>query len=172
MQVRSSVLVARTLIDEYATVRGRYLEAWRNNDETELSVFRAELERVYGAIWEQLDSAASGTEAAGRAIDAYLALRSDPALDPANAVKSQSERSRVAGHEYRGGRTWTKIVTTLRFHDNTHGLEVARRAGAALEAAWPELDWHDASADEPVPDLTGGGGKLARWIGRLFTKGR
>lgn len=41
-----------------------------------------------------------------------------------------------------------------------------------LQTAWPELDWHDASADEPVPDLQGFGAKVARWFGRLVGKSR
>lgn len=172
MQVRTSVLVARTLIDEYATVRQRFIAAWKASDDTEQSVVRAELERVYGAIWEQLDAAARQTEAAGRSIASYVAIRTDPSLDPAVAVKDLREHSQAVGTEFRGGKSWTRIRSTLEMHDNGRGLDSARDATAALQDAWPELDWRDAAADEPVPDLSTGGGKLARWFGRLFAKDR
>ena len=170
MQVRSSVLVARTLIDEYATAQKRFVAAWRAQDDTEQGLIRAELERVYGAIWEQLDAAAKKTEAAGRSIAEYIEVRNDPTLDTAVAVKDVRETARVAGTEYRGGQSWTTVRRRLHMHDNESGLDSARRATKALEGAWPELDWRDTSADEPVPDLTTGGGKIAKWLGKLFAR--
>lgn len=173
MQVRSSVLVARTLIGEYEGVVRRMLNAYSAKDADEQDSCRAEVERVHAAIWEQLDGAAKLTRAAQRGTSAYAEIRANPDLVVGAAVlaSKESEPEHV-GTRREGGKKIDTYRTTLEVHHNGAGVRRARDAAAALEHAWPEVDWHDASADEPVPDLTpnGIGAKLARFVGRIFKK--
>jgi len=165
VSVRSSVLVANTLIDEYAIVIARFVKAWKEHESDEQSGIRAELERVYAGIWEQLDSAATRTHAGGRSIERYSEIRRDPQLHTSMAVQ-------VIERNWGGGEVLGYAATKLDIRVNRIGIELAQRASVELQAAWPEIDWHDAGADEPVPDLSGFGAKFARWFGRLVGKSR
>ncbi len=171
--VRSSVLVARTLIGEYERGVQRVLAAYAAKDHDEQDSSRADVERVYGAIWEQLDSAAALTRKAERSTAAYTEIRSLQGLVVGAGVLGVKESAaKHVGTRREGGKTVDVYETTLELHRNGTGIRRAREAATALELAWPELDWHDANADEPVPDLTpnGLGARLVRLIGWMFKK--
>jgi len=158
-QVRQSVWIAESLIAQYLGVLRRYQGAWKVGDEGEMSVLRAELERVYPSIWEHLDGAAAKSRAAGRAPEAYAAIRSRPGLDVRTAITDVQER--VVGVKHEVDRS---IYTSqLTVQHNTDGVALARDAAAALKAAWPELDW--TPPKEPDVDLRPRG-----FFARLFGK--
>ncbi|MDB4958886.1 MAG: hypothetical protein JWO36_6455 [Myxococcales bacterium] len=164
MQVRQSVLVAATLVDQYRIGVQRILGAWKQPDAgDDMSTMRADLERSYVAIWEQLDAAAKLTRSAGRNVASYDQIRSTPGLEVNVAVANVSEV--YLGTEIRGASTYAKFEATVTH--NGQGVSLARTAVSALQAAWPELDW--AVADEPVVDLRPGGfGRIVLGLSRLF----
>jgi hypothetical protein len=164
MHVRQSVLVADTLIGQYKLGLERMIEAWKNPDQGEhMETMRADLERSYVAIWEQLDSAAKLTQSAGRSAAAYAEIRATPGLEVNVAVADANEK--YLGSKIRGTRVVEKFQLNVKH--NHEGIAFARKAVAALKAAWPELDW--VVVDEPVVDLRPGGiGRLIVGLSRLF----
>lgn len=166
LQVRQHVQIAEGLIDQYPEAMSRFMNAYKEADDAEMSVSRAELERVYTGIWEQLDAAARMTETAGRTVGEYRAIRSTPDLEVGAAIFDTRER--VAGLS--PGIGGTKVRSQLTVQHNTRGVELARRASRALQAAWPDVDW--TPPEIPDVDLRSGGaiGKLLGGIGRLFKK--
>lgn len=160
--LRQAVLIAGTLIDQYADVVRRLLAARADGDEPEEHVLRAEVERIYGAIWEHLDEAARSSRAAGRDVSAYERIRARPELDVAVAVGDVSGRVTDVVEEGR----WTKITTEARVVHNKGGVELARAGAAALREAWPELDW--TPGDAPDVDLRPASSKIVGAIAKLF----
>ncbi|MGE0551273.1 MAG: hypothetical protein AB7O24_22230 [Kofleriaceae bacterium] len=163
--VRQHILIADSLIVQYDQVIRRFMDAWGHDDDTEMSLLRAELERIYTAIWENLDAAARGTQAANRPVSAYGAIRSAPGLDAGAAIRDVSEQF-VGSRRIEGGLFGRdKIETThkLTVAHNQQGLEIARKAVEALRTVWPELDW--TIAPDPVVDLRPRG-LLSRLFGR------
>lgn len=158
VQVRQSVQIADGLVGQYGDVMNRYIKAWKEQDDSEMSVLRAEIERVYTAIWEQLDDAAAATRLAGRSIDAYAAVRGSGALDAGRAIKNVEEKFK--GFQV-GVLDKGKAKFQLTIQHNTDGLDHAKRAIAALQGVWPELDWRPV--EEPQVDLRPKG-----LFGRLF----
>jgi len=145
-QVKQSVMIANDLIGQYQAVMGNMARAAATNDDGDLSSMRAESARLYAAIWEHLDDAAARTRTAGRATDAYAAIRRTPELDAYTGVTGV--RSEMVGYERKGSR---EIVTVEgRVMHNARGLELARQAVTALQASWPELDW---TPPAPLPDV-------------------
>src|SRR5262245_29253565 len=144
--VRQAILVADTLIGEYDVVLNRFMEAWKYNDEgIDQSTIRAEIERVYGATWEQLDTAAAATRKAGRACADYDRIRADPKLARNAAIEDVKEK--FVGSERVGMKVRDKYQLTVK--DNRDGLELARQASAALKQVWPELDF----TPQETPDV-------------------
>lgn len=144
-QVRQPILIADTLIAQYRDVVRLYVQAWKDDNDPEMSVQRAQIERVYTGIWEQLDDAARTTQTAGRSIDGYLAIRHAPGLVVGAAVADTSEK--LVGVKPGIGKTIYKFE--LKIHQNGEGLAAAEQAVAAMRAAWPELDFTAA----PTPDV-------------------
>jgi hypothetical protein len=158
-QVRQSVWVAESLIGQYEQVMRRYMAAWQQQNEPEMSVLRGEIERVYPSIWEHLDDAAAKTRGVGRGTEGYAAVRGRPGLEVGAAIANVRER--VVGIEHK--LTKTVVKSELSVHHNAEGLAHARDAVAALKAAWPELDW--TPPKEPEVDLRPRG-LFARLFGR------
>ena len=150
VQVRQSVQIADGLVGQYSDVMRRYVQAWKDDNDSEMSVLRAEVERVYTGIWEQLDDAAMRTRAAGRSTDTYTAVRSSSGLDAGAAIANVNEK--YLGTEY--GITRNKAKFQLTIQHNTDGLNYAKQAIAALQSVWPELDWRPV--EEPQVDLRKG----------------
>jgi hypothetical protein len=165
-EIRQGVLVAGTLIDQYAGVVRRLLEARAIGNDPEEHVLRAEVERVYGAIWEQLDGAARASRAAGRAVVAYDQIRARPDLDVAVAVSDVSGRVDDVRDEGR----FMKVTTEARVVHNKGGVELARAAAASLRDAWPELDW--TVHDTPDVDLRPASSKIIGALAKLFGRRR
>src|SRR5688572_28067852 len=124
MQVRQHVQIAEGLIDQYPEAMDRYMTAWKESEDAEMSVTRAEIERVYTGIWEQLDAAARLTESAGRAADQFRQIRSTPGLEVGAAFFDTRER--VAGITPGIGKTTVKSELTVKH--NAQGIELARKA--------------------------------------------
>jgi len=161
------VQIADGLIEQYPDAMSRFMAAWKESDDAVMSVTRAEVERVYTGIWEQLDDAARLTEGEGRAVDQFREIRSTPGLEVGAAIFDTRER--VAGIS--PGMGGTKVKSELTVQHNAQGVELARRASRVLQAAWPELDWTPPVT--PDVDLRPGGiGKLVAGLGRLFKKKR
>lgn len=160
VQVRQCVQIADGLVGQYSDVMNRYIRAWKEQNDSEMSVLRAEIERVYTGIWEQLDDAAAQTRLAGRSIDAYAAVRGSGALDAGRAIKNVDQQFKgfQPGILDKG-----KAKFQLTIDHNTTGLDHAKRASTALKTAWPELDWRPA--EEPQVDLRPKG-----LFGRLFSR--
>lgn len=166
-QLRQHVQIAEGLLEQYPDALARFMAAWKESEDAEMSVTRAEVERVYTGLWEQLDAAARLTEGAGRAADRFRELRATPGLEVGAAIFDTRER--VAG--VTPGLRGTKVTSELTVQHNTHGVELARQAVRALQAAWPELDW--TPPETPDVDLRPGGlGRLVVGIGRWFKKSR
>ena len=117
-----------------------------SQDDSDLSSQRAETERLYTGIWEQLDSAAAATRAAGRSTDAYAGIRS--AVDRGVGVSGVA--SHVTNIEHKAKHD--VITTTGTVTYNAHGILAAKQAIATLEGAWPGVDW-TPPAPEPDVDL-------------------
>jgi hypothetical protein len=147
VQVRQSVQIADGLVGQYSDVMRRFMTAWKTDNDAEMSVLRAEVERIYGGIWEHLDDAAAKTRAAGRSTDAYTAVRSSRALDAGAAIANVNEK--FVGFE--AGISKTKAKFELTVQHNAEGIEHAKHAIAALQSVWPELDWKPVV--EPEVDL-------------------
>jgi hypothetical protein len=147
VQVRQCVQIADGLVGQYSDVMKRFTQAWQHDNEAEMSVLRAEVERIYAGIWEQLDDAAAQTRAAGRSIDDYAAIRNSRALDAGAAIANVNER--FVGFE--PGISKGKAKFELSVRHNAEGIAHAKQAIAALQATWPELDWKPF--DEPQVDL-------------------
>jgi hypothetical protein len=160
-QVRQPILIADSLIAQYRDVVRQFIQAWKDDNDPEMSVQRAHIERVYTGIWEQLDDAARTTQAAGRSIDAYLAIRHAPGLVVGAAIAGTSEK--LVG--IKDGLRMSTFTFQLKIHQNGEGLAAAEQAVAAMRAAWPELDFTPAPA--PDVDLRPGG-----FLGRLFRRKR
>lgn len=122
-----------------------------------MSVLRAEIERVYAAIWEHLDDAATKTRAASRSTAAYATLRSS--IDASAAIANVNEK--YAGMD--PGFTRVKATFELTVRHNQEGIEQATRAIAALQDVWPDLDWRPV--EQPEVDLRPRG-LLSRLFGR------
>lgn len=166
-QVRQHVQIAEGLIDQYPEVMARFMTAWKESEDAEMSVTRAEVERVYTGIWEQLDAAARLTEDAGRSADRFREIRATPGLEVGAAIFDTRERVAGVSPGLRG----TKVKSELTVKHNVQGVDLARQATRALQAIWPELDW--TPPEMPDVDLRPGGlGRLVVGLGRLFKKKR
>jgi len=164
-QVRQHVLIAAGLIDQYQEAMARMMTAWQESDDAEMSVTRAEVERVYTGIWEQLDTAARLTEHAGRSTESFRQLRSTPGLEVGAAIGDVQER--VVGMTPGIGKTTVKSRLTVTH--NADGVALARRATTALQESWPEVDW--TPPETPDVDLRPGGlGRIVEGLARLFGK--
>jgi hypothetical protein len=162
LAVKQSVQMADFLLADYEANAQRLLSAETTGND-DVSVLRGQCERLYANVWEQLDEAAGKTAAAGRSVTTYRAIRTNPNVRVFGAVDGFS--ARVTNIEHR--RNVDIVTTETTLHDNRVGLAYARQAIAALEAAWPDIDWTPA-ADEPDVDLRprGLGGLLGRLFGR------
>ncbi|MGE0398957.1 MAG: hypothetical protein AB7T06_19770 [Kofleriaceae bacterium] len=149
-QVKQQVWIAEGLIDQYGDVLRRYTQAWKRDDDSEQHVLHGEIERIYPAIWEHLDSAAKLSQSSGRTTDAYSQVRARPDLVTSNAIANVE--SKVVGVTHLP--TKTVITSELRIKHNEEGLAIARQASRALKDAWPEIDWTPPST--PNVDLSGG----------------
>jgi hypothetical protein len=165
-QVRQAVNIARGLIDQYRDVIKllEKLSLRATNDAgaaAEYSVRRGEAERLYGAIWEHLETAAAATAHMERSRAAYDAIRSEPGLDVTSALVDRGARAtQTLGGEH-------VIMGSGTLDENVVGIDAARRAINALMAVWPEVDW---TPPPPTPDVdlrpSGLLGLLARLFGR------
>ena len=149
-QVKQQVWIAEGLIDQYGDILRRYMKAWSSQEEAECHVLHGEIERVYPAIWEQLDSAAKLTQGTGRTTDHYSRIRSRPDLVTSNALATVDER--VVGITTLP--TKTIVTSQLTMRHNQEGVDIARQAARALKEAWPELDWTPPAT--PNVDIRGG----------------
>ena len=165
-RVRQHVQIAEGLVDQYPDAIARYMFAWKEDEEAEMSVTRAEVERVYTGIWEQLDAAARLAEAAGRPVPELRAIRSAPGLEVNVAIFDS--RDKVVG--FTPGIRGTTVKSELTVEHNVQGVELAKRAIGAFQAAWPELDWTPPATPDVDLRPSGGLGKLVAGIGRLFKK--
>jgi hypothetical protein len=162
-QVRQSVNISRDLADQFWQVLQAIAEGASGKDDSELSQHRAQAERIYTGIWENLDAAAQMTRNAGRSIAAYEAIRFSPAVDPSVGVTGVKTELVDVKH------SWNKVTYTFEgsANANTTGVQAARRAMTTLEDAWPELDW---TRPAPMPDVDlrpkGLGGLIGRLLGR------
>jgi hypothetical protein len=147
VQVRQCVQIAEGLVGQYSDVMNRFTQAWKDDNESEMSVLRAEVERIYAGIWEQLDDAAAKTRAAGRSTDGYVAVRQSRALDAGAAIASVNEKFVGISPGISKGKA--KFELTVRH--NAEGIAHARQAIGVLQSLWPELDWKPV--DEPQVDL-------------------
>jgi len=158
-QVRQGIWIAESLVAQYGDVLRRYKQMWQEQRDTEQSALRAELERLYPAIWEHLDGAAELTRKAGRDRTAYDQIRNTPGLERAAAIAEVAERH--VGSALKGLDTVHTFELTIKH--NAEGLQFALRAAQAIKAAWPELDW--TPPQEPEVDLRPRG-FFARLLGR------
>jgi len=161
-QVRQHVQIAEGLVEQYPEALERYLTAWSESNEAEMSVTRAEVERVYTGIWEQLEAAARLTEGAGRSAARYREVRATPGLEVGAAIFNTDERVIGVKPVLRG----TKVKAELSVQHNSEGLELAGQAMRALQEVWPELDW--TPPETPDVDLRPRG--LGGWIAGWFKK--
>lgn len=116
-QVKQQVWIAKGLIDQYGDIVRRYVQAWKDDNDAEQHVLHGELERIYPAIWEHLDSAAKLTQSTGRTTEGYSGLRSRSDLVTSNAVASVS--SQVVGVTHLA--TKTVITSELKMRHNEEG---------------------------------------------------
>lgn len=158
-QVKQQVWIAEGLIDQYRDVLRRYLQAYSDKNDSEQHVLHGEIERIYPGIWEQLDSAAKLSAEAGRNIDAYSRIRTQPGLETGAAIARTEEKFVGASIGVRKT-TYTFEMTVTH---NQEGINIAKQAATALKSAWPEVDWTPPAA--PEVDLRGGG-----FFGRLIRK--
>lgn len=161
-QVKQSLGVAAALIEQYRELVEHLAAAGARGDSDDASTTRAQIERVYASIWEQLDTAAQLTREAGRQARDYDNLRAQTETREA-AVQATSER--VTDIERKGSKTHITFEHTV--HHNDLGLALASQATSSLEDAWPELTWTDDASDDT--DLRPGGiHRVVRGIARLF----
>ncbi len=157
------MLIAEGLIDQYTDAMARFTTAWKDSEDAEMSVVRAEVERVYTGIWEQLDAAAELTEATGRSAGQYREIRLTPGLEVGAAIFDARERVAGISPSIRGA----QVRSELTVQHNVSGVDLARRAARDLKEQWPELDW--TPPDEPDVDLRPAGfGRVVGWLVRLF----
>ncbi len=159
-QVRQSVMIADDLVTQFQVIARKMAAAAADTDDSELPQLRAEAERVYTAIWEQLDAAAALSVATGRSISGYTAIRSSPELEAHVGIGGVT--SEVIG--IREGRKHDIVTVQGSVATNSQGLEHARRAIQALQAVWPDIDWTPAPPP-PEVDLRPRG-LLSRLFGR------
>ncbi len=130
-QVREVVLIADDLLVQFRTLVVQMVRQAAGGG-VDLSEMRAESRRLYSAVWERLDEAAAMTLEAGRSVEAYDDIREDPGLDVQTAFGGNS------------------ITTDISAENSGGGVLLARKASAALKAAWPDIDW-TAAAPSPSP---------------------
>ncbi|MCE9574994.1 MAG: hypothetical protein K8W52_17725 [Deltaproteobacteria bacterium] len=153
-QIKQHVQIAEMLLAQYDQVLERMLVAWWNSLDDdgklgkteEMSVLGAEVQRLYAGAWEQLDDAQVAAQAAGQTTAAYAAIRAEPGLDRATAIRGVSLKLSIK-RTYKETFTRTKIA----LDQNDAGLAAARAAVAAFQAAWPQIDW--TPHVEPEVDL-------------------
>jgi len=161
-QVKQQVWIAEGLIDQYRDVLRRFLKAYSDQDESEQHVLHGEIERIYPCIWEQLDSAAKLSSTAGRSIDAYSRIRTQPGLETGAAIARTDEKFVGASIGPRS----TTYTFQLTVKHNDEGVTIAKQAAVALKGAWPEVDWTPPA----TPDVDLRGGFFSKLI-RRFTGG-
>jgi hypothetical protein len=159
-QVRQSVMIANDLVAQFQAIASKLAAAAAGTDDSELPQLRAEAERVYAGIWEQLDAAAALTCAVGRSIESYSAIRSSPDLEAHIGIGDVT--SEVIGIE--SGARHDIVTVEGSVTTNSRGLAHARRAIQALQAVWPDVDWTPAAPPSEV-DLRPRG-LLSRLFGR------
>jgi hypothetical protein len=156
--VRQALMIAQDLCEQVNALIPRILRA-RLGDQTEQdeSSMRAEIERCYTGIWEQLDVAARHTRAAGRDTTRFDAIRKVPGIHHQQFLRGVSER--VVADDGK----WYTVRATGNVNDD--GLALALQATALLRGAWPELDF--TPAPTPEVDLRPRGfGLFARLFGK------
>lgn len=159
-QVRQSVWIADDLALQFQSVVTKMAQVASSRDDSDVPLLRAEGERLYGAIWEHLDDAANKSRNAGRAVDAYDTIRTAPGLNATVGVADVNSEVIGISHGIKKDIVHVKATVTM----NAQGVDLARRASAALKAAWPDLDWTPAPA-MPDVDLRPRG-LLSRLFGR------
>lgn len=157
-QVRQGVNIARDLIAQFDRIARAMAQGAASQDDGDLSSQRAESERLYAGIWEHLDSAAATTRAAGHSADAYAAIRAgaDRAVGVSGVTSAVTNIEHKAKHDV--------VTTTGTVTYNAQGIAAAKQAIAALQTAWPDIDW-TPPAPEPEVDLRPRG-FFARLFGR------
>jgi hypothetical protein len=157
-QVRQAVMIAADLHEQCKLLIPRILRAGLGDQtEQDESAMRAELERCYGGIWEQLDVAARLTRAAGRDTARYNRIRAEPGIDHRQLLRGTSQQVIAEDDKF--------YTVENRADVDNDALGGARQAVAAMRDAWPELDFTPAPA--PVVDLRPRGfGLFARLFGK------
>jgi len=162
--MRQAVLIAGSLVEQFRATVPRLAEAAANDTSDEAPLLRAELERLYGGIWEQLDAAARLSADAGRTTPRYAELRANPGLDRAQAV--YGVETQYGGEQKADGKTWDVVSGHVQV--NEAGLALAEAGVAAMQETWPELDWTPDAA--PDVDLRPGSSRLVERIAGFFWK--
>jgi hypothetical protein len=156
--VRQALMIAQDLCEQCHALIPRILRArLGDNAQQDEGAMRAEIERCYGGIWEQLDVAARHTRAAGRDTARFDTIRKVPGIDHQQFLRGIGER--VVDED---AKTYT---VEARGDVNRDGLALGLQATALLRAAWPELDFTPA----PAPDVDlrpRGFGLFARLFGK------
>ncbi len=135
--VRQQVWIAEGLIVQFGEVLERLAKAF-DAQRAEAHVLRAEVERLYPAIWDHLDTAATLTRRAGRSTEAFARVRELPGLVTAHAFDAMIDR---------------------------RNLGLAREAVRGIKDAWPDLDWTPPRVHE---DIDVRGGWLGRVLRKLL----
>jgi hypothetical protein len=136
-----SVLTADSLMNDYLRAAREMSSRMSANDEEGFRVHLAEANRLYPAIWDQLDQARAAAVADGVPTADYDALRAE-----------RDTSTKAAGLEYDASEWEIDVLRSvatvglaarkrISYELNLRGIELAKRGSNALRAAAPGLDW-------------------------------
>jgi len=150
-QLVRCVLTAETLIDDYVRAAREMSRRIRSNDEEGFRVHLAEANRLYPAIWEQLDQARAAAAAAGIPTAAYDELKGlhDPNAPGLDYDASEWQIDVLRSIASIGIATRKRISVEL----NLRGIALGKRAADTFRAAAPDLDW---AGEQRALDALGG----------------
>jgi hypothetical protein len=134
-----AALTAETLISDYLRAAQEMTRLMSANDEEGFRVHLAEANRLYPAIWDQLEHARTAAHASGRTTPAYDALRGGR---DQNATGLEYDATEWQVDVLRSlATTGLAMRKRISVELNLRGIALAKQSVAALRADAPDLDW-------------------------------